>query len=204
MAFSRRSLTLCRSARMLSTVGGSLRRCSSRASFKMRNNFVLTLKPTISGVRPSGWGMIPADVICSSSTSLGSRRACMISRRRNNLVDMLTAASSRRRLIVRARYIVRIPTWGCVRCDKPSMQYFCPLETVAESQHCKGYLVGRVTCPVDSSSHLTLDRVKPIVALIVSSGSLSRGRTDRFLIQPHRQCKLVRHGSRKDMGGIVA
>jgi hypothetical protein len=45
----------------------------------IRNRLVLTLKPTINGVRSRGCGMIPAGVICSSSTSLGSRRACMVS-----------------------------------------------------------------------------------------------------------------------------
>ena len=105
MTFSRSSLTLCRSARMLSTVCGIFRRCSSKASFSIRNKLVLTLKPTMSGVRSNGWGKMPADVICSSSTSLGNLKAWML-----DVVSMgwevLTAASSRRRLMVLARYPV--------------------------------------------------------------------------------------------------
>jgi hypothetical protein len=46
------------------------------------------LKPVMSDVLPIGWGEIPVEVICSSSTSVGKRRA---------------AASSSRKQIVRAR-----------------------------------------------------------------------------------------------------
>lgn len=78
MTFSRSSLTRCRSASMLSTVGGDFRRCSSKASLSIRNRLVLTLNPTISGVRPRGCGRIPAEVMKSSSTSVGRRSACSV------------------------------------------------------------------------------------------------------------------------------
>ena len=165
MTFSLSSLTLCRSARILSTVCGIFRRCSSKASFRIRNKLVLTLKPTMSGVRSSGWGRIPADVICSSSTSLGNRKAWMsviVSSRWNGL----TAASSRRRLIVRARYFVSFILWQ-YEMTLPSKRCSCPLGTAAESSVSSPRHIG-LTNPVYPPPHLALYRVQAFITLYIS------------------------------------